>query len=64
MLELSPSQQVNPALILAELATARRIADTITSMADKRTIERYIAELETELTVADTVVWPKVAKRR
>ncbi|MET0363949.1 MAG: hypothetical protein ABW169_04790 [Sphingobium sp.] len=64
MLELTSSQQANPALILAELATARRIADTMTSIADKRTIERYIAELETELTAADTVVWPRAANGR
>jgi hypothetical protein len=49
MLELEQAQQVSPASITAELATARRIAATLCTRRDRDAIQSYIVELETEL---------------
>ncbi|HEX7821012.1 MAG TPA: hypothetical protein VF463_10385 [Sphingobium sp.] len=46
---MKESQKVSPATIRAELATARRIADTLTASKDRKAVDAYIHELEQEL---------------
>lgn len=49
MLELCESHQLTPDNLHGELRTARRILAGLTSPADRRSVAKYIAELEHEL---------------
>lgn len=53
MLELTQSHQVTPALLHAELRTARRAASSLTALEDRQAVERYISDLEQELEALD-----------
>lgn len=46
MLELTQDHELTPARLRAELATARRIANGMTSSGDRRVVEAYINDLE------------------
>jgi hypothetical protein len=46
MLELTQDHELTPELLRAELATARRIADNMPSLEDRRMVEDYISDLE------------------
>lgn len=52
MFERQKSRQASPATLQAELATARRIANTLSDSKDREAVEDYIRELEFELSIA------------